>query len=278
MIPRAASGSLDLRRRASVPVDRVFELVGIQIERTRQVCLEILLGHAEVDVEEEGSALGRRLGSCAVDERTQPRGMHQRLVARQLVDRQRVISRPGAEPTLEDADIGQTPRPQDRDQSAGVIEAIAIEDRTALGADPLLLEDPLDLRRVDGVEPLHGEREGTRDVATPGVVALAPAVVGAQRSGVDDGHGRIAEAIAYGRRRDGRDVGPGVDGMETGHEGPFEGRHTQKDPRQAGVPEVRSGVRFTRLARLDTPPALLGSRRTHTAAHGTGDGTHRGVV
>ena len=54
---RAQSG-LELLGRTAVPVLRVLEPVGVEIERLREVVLLVLPGDAEVDVEEQEPAGG----------------------------------------------------------------------------------------------------------------------------------------------------------------------------------------------------------------------------
>src|SRR5207237_6033096 len=64
-------------------------------------------------------------------------------------------------------------------------------------------EELLDLGRLDALEPCDRERNGTRDMAAAGFAAEAPAVVGSDRTDVDDGDRRIGNASAELLGRDG---------------------------------------------------------------------------
>ena len=59
--------------RAAVPVGRVLEPVGVEVVRARDVALGVLLGDAEVDVEQQELLVRRRLGSLAGEHVAQPR-------------------------------------------------------------------------------------------------------------------------------------------------------------------------------------------------------------
>ena len=55
-MPERSQGGLELLGRAAVPVGRVLEPVRVEVERAREVALGVLLGHAEVDVEQDEPA------------------------------------------------------------------------------------------------------------------------------------------------------------------------------------------------------------------------------
>jgi hypothetical protein len=76
--PECAHGRFELLRGAAVPQDRAFEPVGVEVQRSGEVVVLILLGKAEVDLEEVGcgscsTEVGRRPprleASCSVDSR-----------------------------------------------------------------------------------------------------------------------------------------------------------------------------------------------------------------
>ncbi len=67
-----AQGGVDGLGRAAVPVGRVLEPVRVEVEGTRDVALGVFLGHAEVHVEEQELALGRRLRALAREHVAEP--------------------------------------------------------------------------------------------------------------------------------------------------------------------------------------------------------------
>ena len=79
---------LELGRRAAVPVDGVLEPVRVEVEGAGEVALLVLLGDAEVDVEEEEAAGGRRLRPLAVEHGAEPVDVDEALVPRKPVERE----------------------------------------------------------------------------------------------------------------------------------------------------------------------------------------------
>ena len=138
--PERAQRRLELLGRAAVPVDRVLELIRVEVERAREVVLLVLLGNPEVDVEEQESARRRGLRPAAREELREPFGMDEPLVVRQALDGKACVGRPLGPAVLVDADIcvpqvGQ-PAPERRD----VLGVVAGEDDLAAGDDVLLVQ------------------------------------------------------------------------------------------------------------------------------------------
>ena len=166
---------------------------------------------------------------------------------------------------------------QARRDRPGIVGLGAVDDDVPPGDDALLVEDPADLGLIDAGEPGARERDGTREVAATGFAVEAPAVVAGQWTSIDHGQLRIAEAIT--------ELGGEIVGVVLAISWrmvicacPSIGRGVvadkQENPCRAGVRWV-SGVRVTRIARLDTPPALLGTGGTQTAALGDRVTVHR---
>ncbi len=87
-------GDLEFFRGAAVPVARILQPVRVEIERSGNVVLFVLLRNAEVDVEEQESPGGRRLGVSAIEQLAEPLGVDELVVVRQTVNRQRRVRRP----------------------------------------------------------------------------------------------------------------------------------------------------------------------------------------
>src|SRR5439155_8301864 len=67
-----AQGLLELLRRAAVPVLPTLEQVRVEIERTGDVTLLVLLGNPEIDVEEKERSGRRRVRPPAVEKLPEP--------------------------------------------------------------------------------------------------------------------------------------------------------------------------------------------------------------
>ena len=185
-----AHGGIELLGRPAVPVDRVLELVRVEVERPREVILLVLLGDAEVDVEEQEAPGRRGLGPAAVEHLPEPVGVDEPVVVRETLDGQGLVGRPLGPAGLVDADplvaeLGQ-PGSDGRD-----VVGVAVEDDLLAGDDVLRVQQPCDLGVVDARQP--GARE-TRQLR--GCDHLGP-----RRSGAS----RCTRAAAGRRRSSGRD-------------------------------------------------------------------------
>src|SRR6185295_9106088 len=149
-----------------------------EVESARDVALLVLLGDPEVDVEQEELAVGCRLGPPAGQNLAEPLDVDEPVVSGELVDRQARVGRPRPEAVLVDAG-GVDPEPAEpRDEAPGVVESLAVDRDLSSGHDPLAGQLPLDLRRVQAVEPGRRKGDGARDVPAASVVPDAPAVIG----------------------------------------------------------------------------------------------------
>ena len=101
--PERAQRVVELGRRAAVPVGRRLQPVGVEVAGGGDVPVRVLLGDAEVHVEQEGVGAGRRLDGLPGEHVAQPADVDQALVVGQAVDRVRRVDGPGREPALEDA-------------------------------------------------------------------------------------------------------------------------------------------------------------------------------
>jgi hypothetical protein len=267
----ATQGRLELLGIATVPVGRVLEPVRVEIAGARDVALRVLLGHAEVHVEEQEVAFGSCLGAAAGQELGEPGGVNQLLVAGQTLDGSGRVGRPCGEPTVEASHL----RVPEVGQQAGEevdVDRVAIEHDVAGGDDVLGPQDPLDLGPVDTAEPGGRERRRARHVATARLGAEPPAVVAGNGAEIDDGEIRIAQTSLEVRGRDGRGGGERL-GCSHGV-GPSErdgSASNKKTPARQG--SGRCGAATRTVARSGTPPALLGSLRTE-ATREARNGTH----
>ena len=191
----ASQRILELLRRAAVPVDRALELVRIEVERPREVVLRVLVRHSEVDVEEQEAVRRRGLRATAGENLLEPRGVHESLVVRQPLDRQIRVARPCGPALVVHANAGMAelgqPALEGRDA-----RGVAVQHDPSSGNDALRNQEPLDLERVDALEPLARERDGAGNVPPSGLAVQAPAVVRGKRSAVDDRELGIAEEAA----------------------------------------------------------------------------------
>jgi hypothetical protein len=165
------------------------------------VAVAVLLGHSEVDVEEQVPARGSRLGRAAGEQLLQPRRMDELAVTLEPLDRQRRVGAPLGEAGV----VGPRAHAQmlgDPAVEDGCGVAAAVDDDLLAGRDPLALEGEEELRVVETRQPTGGERHRARHVATADVALDPPAVVRRQRACVDDAQARFAEPRGELRRRD----------------------------------------------------------------------------
>jgi hypothetical protein len=195
-----AQRRLELFGRAAVPVDRVLELVRVEVERAREVVLRVLLGHAEVDVEEEVPAGRRGLGPTAVEQLLEPVGVHELLVVRQGLDRKGLVGRPLRPAGRVRANARVTQLGQRRPEGRDVL-GIAVQHDLSAEDDVLRLEQAIDLGVVDACEPRARERDGSLDVTSASFPVRAPAVVGRQPPDIDDRQSVVGEPPAQLGRR-----------------------------------------------------------------------------
>ena len=122
--------------------------------------------------------------------------MDQRLVARELLEREPVVGGPSRGARGMGAGRLDAVDAQPGDELSRVGQSFAVYDDVAVGGDPLGVEEAPDLVLVDGPQPGGRERDGARDVAAARLAVGAPAVVGGQRPDVDDGETRVAESFS----------------------------------------------------------------------------------
>ena len=165
--------------------------------------VRVLLGDAEVHVEESILAAVECLGAPAVEQRPQPVDVDEPLVVREPVERQGRVGGPGREPRLEDPDAAMAELGQAAADRVGVGEPVAVDDDRAVGRHALVDELPRStLGRVDALEPGDRERHRAREVAATRLALQAPAVVRRARADVDDGEVRVARGGQEVGRRD----------------------------------------------------------------------------
>ena len=191
-----AQGRIDHFGRAPVPVGRILEPVRVEEERARDVALGVFLGHAEVHVEEQELLVGRRLGRLPVEDVAQPRDVDELVVVGKPIEWQRRVGGPGRGPILVGASAGDAEIGEGRHELGGVVRSVAVDDDVAVGGDPLLVQEPPDLGLVDDPQPAGREGDRSRDVAAAGLAIPAPAVVGRERSDVDDGSSRVVQSLS----------------------------------------------------------------------------------
>ena len=207
-------GLVELRRRAAVPVGRVLQPVRVQVEGAGQMALRILVGHAEVHVEEECGTVGRRLRALAVQDRAKPGGMDQLAVAGERLGRPVRIVQPGGPAARELADPLEAVRAEPIGDPPRVPRRRAVDDDRSVREDAVRGESLDDLAAVERLEPRGGKRGGPRDVAARHAIH-GPAVVGDQGPDVDDGEPARGERSPERVRRDGL-VRPGFGAVGTG--------------------------------------------------------------
>ena len=159
------------------------------------MALGVLLGHPEVDVEQQEGAVRRRLGPSTVEHLAEPGDVDELVVVGQALERQRLVGGPGRSPSLEDPGSVDAERSEPADERRGVHVAVAVDGDLATRGHALRVEEALDLGLVDGVDPGDGERDGAGHVAASRDAAPVPAVVGDQRSDVDDRQVRVVESL-----------------------------------------------------------------------------------
>ena len=203
-----AHGETELLRRPALPVDGILELVGVEVERPRKVPFRVLLGDAEVDVEEQEASGRRRLRSVAVEHLGEPVAVHEPVVVRETLDGQSLVAGPLGPPGLVDAHplVVELGEPGSHGRN---VCGVAVEDDLLVGDDTFLEQKPCDLGVVDARQPRAGKRDGSGNVATSSF-AQPPAVVRVERTNVDDGQAGIREARAQlggGNGQAGVDIG-----------------------------------------------------------------------
>lgn len=201
--PECAHDRLEPLGRSAVPVRRILEPVGVEIERPGDVILLVLFRNAEVDMEQLERAQRRRLGPSSVQQLAKPIGVDELLVVRQAVNRQGRIGGPLGPTTPVNPDSGLAQLGEPRLERDRVLRTIAIQDDLATLKDALRLQQPLHLGLVDAVQPRNREGDRSGDVTPSGRTARAPAVVGRQCPDVDYGQVGGAELLAKFGQGDG---------------------------------------------------------------------------
>src|SRR5204863_5006913 len=136
---------LDRRRRAAVPVGRVLEPVRVEVVGAWDMPLGVLLGHAEVDMEEKERCIRWRLRAPAGEDVSEPRDVDEGLVSRQPLEWKRVVGRPGGRASAEGADGLDASSIECRGESVDVAGRATDQHDLAIGGDALLLEQAPDL-------------------------------------------------------------------------------------------------------------------------------------
>ncbi len=160
-----AHGETELLRRPALPVDGVLELVGVEVERTGEVPFRVLLGDAEVDVEEQEASGRRRLRSVAVEHLGEPVAVHEPVVVRETLDGQSLVAGPVGPSGLVDAHppVVEVGEPGSHGRN---VCGVAVEDDLLVGDDTFLVKEPYDLGVVDARKPCAGKRDGSGNVPT----------------------------------------------------------------------------------------------------------------
>ncbi len=181
----------------------ILEAVRVEVEGAREVALRVLLGDAEVHVEEQGLRVVVRLGALAGEQLADPLDVDEAVVVREALDREAVVRSPGREAGLVAEDVVVTELGQSRVESRRVLGAVAVDHDRAVERDALREKETLDLGLVDAAQP--GRREDRRawDVAAACLALEAPAVVGGDRADIDDGQARVGQAPVELVGRDG---------------------------------------------------------------------------
>ena len=201
----AGEGRLDLLGRAPIPVGRVLELVGVEVQRARQMRLEVLLRDAEVHVEEEGPTGRRGLGT---GRRRAGPGARPDARARRKRGRRSTGSASSAAHPCQPASSTRTSLAPSSLQPRGECARVArprrrVRRRRCGRSRSRTPFSPSRLATSAGSmrgQPRGREGDGARDVPAAGLVGEAPAVEGGQRSDVDDDQARRAESRRPARR------------------------------------------------------------------------------
>ena len=173
---------LELGRRSAVPVDGVLEPVRVEVERAGKVALLVLLGHAEVDVEEEEAVAWRGLRTLAVEHGTEPVDVDEALVPRKPLEGEGLVLEPRI-PVFVRPDARVVERREPRRKGGRVV---AVEHDLTVGGHAFRHEHVAEVGVVEEPLPLAGKRDRAGDVAAAGGAVGAPAVEQVEWPGVDD--------------------------------------------------------------------------------------------
>ncbi len=179
----AAHGGVELLRRATVPVHGVLELVRVEVQGAGEVILLVLLGDAEVDVEEQEASGRRSLRAVAVEHLAEPSGVDEPVVVREMLHGQALVRRPRVPVVGANSRVAERGEPAPHGRH---VVGRAVEDDLLAGDDLLRVQQADDLGVVDARQPGARERDRSGDVTPPGLAVQAPAVVRVERPHVDD--------------------------------------------------------------------------------------------
>ena len=131
-----------------------------------------------------------------VEQLAKPVWMDKLLVIGEPIDRQRSLRRPLGPAALVSPDTQLSQRRQPCPQRQAILGPIAIEDDLPAVENGLRAQQPLDLRRINGLQP--GAREGNRarDMPSSNGASRTPAVVGGEGSNIDESQIRVVESLA----------------------------------------------------------------------------------
>ena len=166
------------------------------------MALLVLLGNAEVDVEEQEVAVRRGLGRVACEQLPQPGGVHEFVVVRKALDRERLVGGPLRPARVVHADALLAQFDESRSHRPDLFGEVAVQHDLARVGDVLDPEQPLNLGGVDAIQPRAREGDRARDVAASCGARQVPAVVGGERTDVDDRQSGVVQAKAKLVRRD----------------------------------------------------------------------------
>ena len=190
---QALERGLELCRGPAVPGDRVLEPVRVEIKGRRDVVLGVLLGNAEVDVEQEPSTRRRDLRRPAGEEIAEPVDVDEPLEPGQIFDGPIVVGRPGRPIALESDDPVKAEAGEPQLERVGVGRFVAVDDDRVVRVHAPGRERRLEIDIRQAAEPLDRERGGPGDVPAARLAAEMPAVVGRERSQVDEMEVGLAE-------------------------------------------------------------------------------------
>ena len=142
------------------------------------MALRVLLGDAEVHVEEEERSFGRGFGALAVEHAPEPIDVDEAVVVREPLHRQGLVGGPGGEAGFVREDGLDPEGGKPGLEGAGIVRAVAVDDDRSAGLDALRVEEPPDLGVVDARQPRDREGNRARDVPAAGLGAEAPPVEG----------------------------------------------------------------------------------------------------
>ena len=198
-----ADRRLELGGRPTVPVGRVLEPVGVEVEGARNVTVLVLLRNAEVHVEEQMASCRRSFRPAAIEKVSQPVGVNEALVVGKAIDRQALVCSPRG-PLVVRSDIVEADLGEPRSQPVDLAGAGPVEDERGVGSHALHGQKVTEVVVREDAQPRARQRHRARHVTPARLPGRAPAVERMERPRVDDRQARVLETELELRRRQGR--------------------------------------------------------------------------